>query len=150
MYHRIIKQIVRNGFDSLSQGDYKPILTKFAPYAHFSFAGNHAMGADLHDVESIRLWFERMLRIFPGIKFEVADIKVSGMPWNTLVATQLVIHATLPDSRPYTNRALQVVRLQWGRIVEDYVYEDTYVLINVLEKLAQQGVAEATASPIAA
>jgi ketosteroid isomerase-like protein len=114
------------------------------------FSGNHAMGADLHDVKSVQQWFERVLRLFPGIKFEVADIKVSGMPWDTLVATQLIVHATLRDGRPYTNRAMQVLRLQWGRVVEDYVFEDTYVLVNALEKLAQQGVAEAKASPIAA
>ncbi len=150
MYHRIVKQIVRSGFESLSRGDCTPILSKFAPNAHFTFGGKHAMGADLHDIESIRRWFERMLRIFPGITFEVADIKVSGMPWDTLVATQLNIRATLPDGRPYTNRALQVVRLQWGKIVEDYVYEDTHVLVAELERLAQQGVTEAAASPIAA
>ena len=150
MYHRIVKQIVRDGFERLSQGDYSAIVSKFAPGARFNFAGNHAMGADLRDVASIRQWFERLLRLFPGIKFEVADIRVSGMPWDTLVATQLVIRATLPDGRPYTNRALQGVRLRWGRIVEDYVYEDTYVLVNALENMAQQGVAEAKAAPIAA
>lgn len=150
MYHRIVKQIVRSGFESLSRGDCSPILAKFTSNARFNFAGSHAMGADLHDVESIRLWFERMLRLFPGITFEVADIKVSGMPWDTMVATQLVIRAPRPDGRPYLNRALQVVRLQWGRIVEDYVYEDTYVLVTELERLAQQGVAEAAASPIMA
>lgn len=150
MYHRIVEQIVRNGFKNLSQGDYDAIVSKFAPDAHFIFSGNHAMGADLHDVQSVRKWFERMLRLFPGIKFEVADIKVSGMPWDTLVATQLIIHATLRDGHAYKNRALQVLRLRWGRVVEDYVYEDTYILVNALEKLAQQGVAEAKASPIAA
>ncbi len=75
---------------------------------------------------------------------------VSSLRSDTLVATQLIIRASLPDGRPYTNRALQVVRLKWGHIVEDYVYEDTYVLVNALEKMAQQGVAEAKAAPIAA
>jgi len=150
MYHRIVKQIVRDGFERLSRGDYNAIVSKFVPNAHFNFAGSHAMGADLRDVASIRQWFERLLRLFPGIRFEIADIKVSGMPWDTLVATQLIIHATLPDDCPYMNRALQVVRLQWGRIVEDCVYEDTYVLVNALEKMAQQGVVEAKAAPIAA
>ena len=55
MYHRIVKQIVRNGFENLSRGDYNAIVSKFAPDAHFNFAGSHAMAADLHDVKSVHL-----------------------------------------------------------------------------------------------
>src|SRR5579862_8669588 len=130
MYHSMVKRIVRDGFQKLSQGDSTAILSKFAPDAHFVFAGDHALAADFHDLEKIRQWFARLLVLFPGIQFEVREITVSGMPWDTLVATQLAIHANLRDGSSYQNYALQVVRLSWGRILEDYVYEDTHVLVG--------------------
>ncbi len=149
MYHHIVKQIIRDGFQRLSQGDYEPIVAKFAERTHFKFVGDHAMGASLRTVPAIRQWFQRTLRLFPGIQFEVRDVSVSGMPWDTLVVTQLGIRATLCDGGTYQNSALQVVRLQWGRIIEDMVWEDTHVLVAALKNLAQQGIQEATAMPIA-
>lgn len=148
MYAQIVKRIIRDGFRHLNGGNPQPILDKFAPDAHFVFLGAHAMGADLHTFSAIRRWFERILRLFPGIQIDPVEVNVSGMPWNTLVVVHLAIRATLPDGRTYQNRGLQMVRLRWGRIVEDYVYEDTHVLIGELENLARLGVSEAAAVPI--
>lgn len=148
MYASIVERVIRDGFQRLSSGDCEPIVGKFLPDTAFHFVGHHALGADLHDVAAIRRWFERLLRLFPGIQFEVRDVKVSGMPWNTLVVTQLGIRATLPDGQSYRNDALQVVRLRWGRIVEDIVYEDTSVLVRALEQIAGQGMTEAASEPI--
>jgi ketosteroid isomerase-like protein len=148
MYHRIVEGIVRKGFKQLSSGEYEPIVSMFAPHAHFRFFGDHAMGADLHEPSAIRLWFQRILRLFPGIQFEVQDVQVSGTPWNTMVVTQLAIHAKLRDGEPYHNTAMQMVRLSWGRIMEDFVYEDTQVLITALNQIGLQGVQEAVAQPI--
>ncbi len=148
MYYPIVKRIIRDGFRQFSGGNPEPILSKFASQAHFVFLGDHAMGADLHTQQAIRQWFERILRLFPGIQIEPIEVQVSGMPWDTLVVTHLAIRAKLPDGRAYQNKGLQMLRLRWGRIVEDWVYEDTHVLINELENLARQGVGEALAAPI--
>lgn len=148
MYARIVKRIVRDGFRQLSSGDPEPILAKFAPQTHFVFLGDHAMGADLRTGKAIRQWFERILRLFPGIEIEPVTMSVSGFPWNTLVVTHLAIRATLADGRAYHNKGLQMVRLRWGKIVEDYVYEDTHVLVSELQNLARRGISEATAQPI--
>jgi len=148
MYAQIVQRIIRDGFRSLNSGDCEPILSKFEPSAHFEFLGDHAMGADLHSAPAIRQWFERILRLFPGIQIEPQEIKVSGMPWNTLVVVHLAIRAKLRDGRAYHNKGLQVVRLRWGKVVEDYVYEDTHVLICELENMARQGIQEAAARPI--
>ncbi len=148
MYAQIVKRTIRDGFRQLSSGNPQPILDKFAPDAHFVFLGDHAMGADLRTSGAIRQWFERILRLFPGIQIEPVEVIVSGMPWDTLVVVHLAIRATLPDGRVYHNRGLQMVRLRWGKIVEDYVYEDTHVLIHELGNLAGKGVREAVAMPI--
>ena len=149
MYYRIVRQTLEQGFARFNQGDPDGILSKFAPTAHFRFFGTHAMGANLSNPQAIRQWFERILRLFPGIQITPTDLKISGMPWDTLVVAQLAIRATLSDGRPYENVAMQMLRLRWGKVIEDFVYEDTYILVNELENMAQHGVSEAAAQPIA-
>lgn len=148
MYYRIVRQTVETGFRKLSEGDPNEILSKFAPNAQFRFVGDHAMGANLTTPAAIRQWFERILRLFPGIQITPSRVQVSGMPWNTLVMVQLAIDVPLPDGTAYRNTGLQMLRLRWGRVVEDFVCEDTALLVKALHTLAARGVSEAAAAPI--
>lgn len=148
MYYHIVRQTVEQGFSRLSQGDPEAILSKFAPSATFHFIGDHAMSADLSTPNAIRAWFERTLRLFPGIQITPRRIQVSGMPWNTLVVVQLAIHVPMPDGQAYQNTGLQMLRLRWGRVIEDIVCEDTALLVGALQTLAARGVSEAVAAPI--
>ena len=148
MYKFIVKQLVRRGFQQMSQGNFEEVLKLFQPTIHFVFPGTHALAADLHDVQLVRQWFQRFSRIFPGLQFELQTILVNGWPWNTVVATRFIVRATLKDGRPYRNAGGQFIRIRWGRIVEDYLYEDTQTLANELQREAQQGVEEAKAAPL--
>ncbi|MBC8170920.1 MAG: nuclear transport factor 2 family protein [Anaerolineae bacterium] len=148
MYHFIVKRIVQHGFREMSKGNYEAAIKLFTPDIHFKFEGNHALGADLHSVEAVREWFQRISRIFPGLQFKPQRIIVSGMPWATHVATQLQISATLPDGRLYQNTAVQFLHLKWGRVLTDYVLEDTQILVTELENMGRQGNAEALAQPM--
>ena len=147
MYYRIVRQTIEQGFQRLNQGDPEAILSKFAPTAHFRFYGDHALGANLHTPDAIRQWFARILRLFPGIRIEPTAIQVSGLPWDTLVSVQLAI-CVPREGGAYQNSALQMLRLRWGRVVEDLVCEDTHILINELQQLAQTGMLEAAAPPL--
>ncbi|MEP7293827.1 MAG: nuclear transport factor 2 family protein [Chloroflexota bacterium] len=148
MYTRIVRQTVEQGFQRLSQGDPEAILSKFSPTTNFRFLGDHAIGANLSTPGAIRQWFERILRLFPGIEIVPSRVQVSGMPWDTLVVVQLAIRVPLPEGRSYRNTGMQMLRLRWGRVIEDYVVEDTVLLVNALQELAQRGVSEAAAAPI--
>jgi ketosteroid isomerase-like protein len=148
MYYAMVRRTVEQGFRQFNQGDPEAILSKFAPSAHFRFFGDHAMAANLSTKPAIREWFARILRLFPGIQITPTDLKISGMPWDTLVVAQLAIDATLRDGRPYHNTAMQMLRLRWGRVVEDLVYEDTHILVVELLNMAREGVSEALAQPI--
>ncbi len=53
------------------------------------------------------------------------------------------------DGTPYRNEGMQYVRIAWGRILEDRVYEDTGTLERALHAVAAAGVAEATAPALA-
>lgn len=147
MYHAIVRRNVRNGFAQLSQGNPKPVLSLFAPNILLTFAGNHALGAEVRGLEKARQWFERMLRIFPDLHIKPTSIWVSGWPWNTLVVTHFEVSAQLPG-RAYSNAGIQLLRLSWGKILEDRLIEDTVLLQEALNYLAARGVDEAKARPL--
>jgi len=135
MYKLIVKRIVRRTFMRLSEGDYETVVAKFGPETRFMFSGDHELGGERHGQEAARAWFRHMLERFPGITIEPRDIVVNGWPWKTVVATHLFISATLPDGRPYRNEGMQLLRLRWGRVVEDLIFEDTLKLDAELRRM---------------
>ena len=56
------------------------------------------------------------------------EVVVNGWPWNTVIATHLAISALRPGDREYRNEGMQLLRLRWGRVVEDLIFEDTLKL----------------------
>jgi ketosteroid isomerase-like protein len=145
MYKAIVRRVARGAYDKLSRGDFDALVEQFSPGVHFFFAGDHALAADLHGRDAAREWFERVGRVMPGLRLTPRQIVVSGWPWNTTVATYFGVHATLEDGSAYENTGMQLLRLRWGRVVEDLVYEDTQKLAAVLTRVAEGGVEEARA-----
>jgi ketosteroid isomerase-like protein len=145
MYKFIVRQIVRRTFARLSAGDYEAVVKQFGPRSRFLFSGDHALGGQRHGQEAVRKWFQEMLRSFPGIRIEPQHVVVNGWPWRTTVATHLAISATLADGRPYRNEGMQLLRLRWGRVVEDLIFEDTLKLDAELRRMQ-----EAHAEPVGA
>ena len=148
MYRLIVGHLLRRAFRHLSAGDYEHVVVKFTPDATFCFAGDHAQGGELRGPAEIRRWFQRLFRLFPGLAFAPQAIVVSGWPWDTIAATQFRVRATLPDGAIYRNEGMQLLRLRWGRVVEERLYEDTQLLATTLASLARQGVTEALAVPL--
>lgn len=134
MYKLIVRRIVRRSFAGLSAGDYEPIVKQFGPRSRFHFAGDHALGGERRGPAEVRAWFEEMLARFPGIRIEPRDVVVNGWPWNTVIATRLAISATRAGGREYSNEGMQLLRLRWGRVVEDLIFEDTLRLQRELER----------------
>src|SRR5258708_17157572 len=90
--------------------------------------------AQLYTVVNIRAWFQRVFSYFPGIQYTVHQVIVQGWPWNTLVATRLSVAAPRADGSVYQNDVMQFLRLRWGKVIEDHLYEDTYKLVNELQQ----------------
>ena len=134
MYTTLVRRIVRTGFRALSAGDYEHVLRQFDSQVVFSFAGPAPLGGERRGVEAVREWFQRMFSYFPGIQFTVHHVIVQGWPWNTLVATRLSVAAPHADGSIYQNDMMQFLRLQWGKVVEDQLYEDTYKLAEELQQ----------------
>ena len=139
MYKLIVRQIVRRAFARLSAGDYEAVVKQFGPRSRFVFAGDHALGGERCGQVAAREWFREMLRLFPGIRIEPQTILVNGWPWSTVIATRLMISATLPGGRAYRNEGMQLLRLRWGRVVEDLIYEDTLKLDAELKRMQLAG-----------
>jgi ketosteroid isomerase-like protein len=135
MYKFIVRQIVRRTFARLSAGDYEAVVKQFGPRSRFMFAGDHVLGGERRGPDAVREWFREMFRLFPGITIEPQTVLVNGWPWNTVVATHLKISATLPDGRPYRNEGMQLLRVRWGRMVEDLIFEDTLKLDAELRRM---------------
>ncbi|MBZ0293029.1 MAG: nuclear transport factor 2 family protein [Anaerolineae bacterium] len=149
MYQWIAKRQIRKGFAQISAGDFDTVLKLFADDVHFTFAGDHALGADVHQREGACEWFARVGRIFPGLKLEAEQIFVAGPPWDMVITTRFHVHDTLPDQTTYDNHGVQIVRIRLGQVVEDHLLEDTLVLQKVLTYLSALGQTEADAPPLA-
>ena len=139
MYKLIVRRIVRRSFAGLSKGEYEPIVKQFRPQSRFMFAGDHALGGERRGQEDVREWFREMLRRFPGIQIVPRDIVINGWPWNTVIATHLMISAPRPGGREYRNEGMQLLRLSWGRVVEDLIFEDTLALDAELRRSEHSG-----------
>jgi ketosteroid isomerase-like protein len=136
MYHQMVKRIIHKGFADISRADFEPLLKQFAPDVHFTFAGEHALAADFHSRETVRQWFHRLHCLFPGFRIEPRRIIVNGFPWNTVAAVQFVVEAPLPDGTAYRNYGVQIVRIVWGRVVEDHLVEDSQLLADTLRSMS--------------
>jgi ketosteroid isomerase-like protein len=148
MYHQIVKGILRKGFQDISQGNFEALLKNFAPNVHFTFAGETALGANVNNKEAVREWFQRVHKIFPKLKIEAQTIDVTGFPWNTVAAVKFKVSDTLADGTKYENQGVQIVKIIWGKVVDDHLQEDTLYLSQILAKLAVQGIQEAKLAPM--
>jgi ketosteroid isomerase-like protein len=149
MYGWIFKQQIRQGFQNISRANFDEVLKVFAPDVHFHFVGNHALTADVHSRESVRAWFDRVHRLFPDLHITPRHIRVTGLPWNVTAITQFDVQATLPGNLPYRNQGIQILRIRLGKIVDDYLIEDTQLLDSALSQIANAGNAEAGATAVA-
>jgi ketosteroid isomerase-like protein len=147
MYHRIVKHKVRNSYRALSRGEHEVVVRQLDPGVRYTFVGDHALGGTRSTADAVGRWFERVFRLFPGLRFLPRDVLVAGWPWNTTVLTVVDLVGEA-GGRPYANRMSQRLALSWGRITSIDTLEDTQLLARTLEGMAAAGIAEAVAEPI--
>ena len=148
MYHTIVRRNILRAFDHLNQADYAAVVRQFAPNIDHWFAGNHALSGRRCHSATAQQWYARLFRLFPGIRFDVKEVLVSGMPWHTRVAVRFDVHLKTPAGEPYENQVAQFISIRWGRITSIALHEDTQKLVCLLQQLAQAGQTEAMAEPI--
>jgi ketosteroid isomerase-like protein len=136
------------GLADLERRDIDALLAQFDERCRFIFVSSKTpMGADLHSKEAVRSWFERLHRLLPNPRFDVKELVISGWPWDLRLAARVVIHSTVVG-KPYSNNFAQFIRLRLGRVVSDFVLEDTQRFEQACAELVAAGVEEAAAGPI--
>jgi ketosteroid isomerase-like protein len=136
VYKFVTRQVAKRAFQNLNKGDWEAVVKDFDPNAHFVFAGQHEMALDCHGVEPVKDWFRRTYELLPDFHMEPKKILVNGPPWDMWVASLFEVSATL-DGEPYSNGGLQLLHLRWGKVLEDFVYEDSHKLALRLESHRQ-------------
>lgn len=148
MYHTIVKKLAIQSFENLNRGDYEKVLKNISPSFTHTFSGNHVLGGTRHSVEAMRKWFERLYRLSPGLSFEIKNVAVSGLLWNTTIAVEWVDRAIPADGSAYVNEGVHNIKMKWGKVVYLYAYPDTQLTSLLCMQLAQFGMDEAIAPPI--
>jgi ketosteroid isomerase-like protein len=149
MWKRIGARRYTRTLAALSRGDVEAVLEQFAPDVRFSFVGDSPLGSELSSKQEVREWFGRLFRLLPGPRFEPQEVLIDGWPWDVRIAARVLIHSTVAGA-PYTNEFSQFLRLRRGRVVWDYVLEDTQRFERACARLAASGVEEAAAPPLGA
>ena len=144
MITRIAGGQYRKGLAALERGDVDALLTQFDPDCILTFVGEGPLGAELSGRDDLRLWFERFLRLLPDRRFEIQKLVVSGPPWRMRLASHVVITSHI-DGQPYRNQFAHFLTIRWGRVVDDFVLEDTQTWALGCDQLVAAGVTEATA-----
>ena len=92
--------------------------------------------------------YERLLRLFPDIEFQLHRIEVQGPPWRTLATVEWSETNTGTDGVRSRNSGMNVVDIRWGKVRRVSIYTDTAQLAETLDRLAMAGNSEAKAEPI--
>lgn len=148
MYHYVVRRILQSAFTGLNEGRIDAVTGLFSPTAVHSFIGEHALSGTRRTHASIQRWYERLLRLFPDIHFQLQRITVRGAPWQTLATVEWAETNTGTDGVRTHNTGVNLIEIRWGRVQRVQIYTDTAALTRTLERLAGVGNPDAAAAPI--
>jgi ketosteroid isomerase-like protein len=125
VYSWLLRRKVLALWAQLSAGELDAL--PLAGNIRFSFVGDHALAVELHSARELRAWLRALFERFPGLRFDVAEVVVSGPPWSLRTATR---YAAVRDGR-VLYRGAQFTRVRWGRVVEEHVLPDTQAVARL-------------------
>ena len=148
IYQRVVRSILTEAFDGLNRGKIHAVTGKFAATAEHYFIGQHALSGTRRTSESRQRWYERLLRLFPDICFQIHRIEVAGPPWRTLAIVYWSETNTGTDGVRTDNEGVNIVEIRFGKVHRVRIYTDTMILTHTLDRLARSGNPDAHASAI--
>ena len=147
MIKLITRRIYRKGLTALERGDIDALLGAFDNSCTLTFVGDTSLGAKLSRPASVRRWFERFGRLLPNATFHIEQTVISGPLWNQRLAAHVTIGSTV-DGEPYENQFAHLLRLRWGKVVDDLIIEDSQRWARACQRLVAAGVSEAGEPPM--
>lgn len=148
MYKRIVRSKVRAVFARINEGDYMAMVDGLASSFEYRFHGDHALGGRRTTREAMIRWWQRVLDLLPGARFDIHDVVVNGGPWRTRIAVRASVSGGLPGGARYENTVFQFMTLAWGKVTSVETVEDLQVLERALAAVAESGKPEALAEPV--
>ena len=148
MYHFFVRRKLRRAFDDINEGRYAGIVDAFAePLVHVMH-GSHALAGERRTLAATDLWYDRLQRLLPDLRFHVLSVVSSGWPWATRATVSWTDDFTLPDGGRGTNQGVHEFLLRWGKVHALAVHCDTARLQGYCQHMAATGRVEALAPPI--
>jgi hypothetical protein len=74
VHNMIVKKKITSVFERRNNGDCEYALSDIGTTFEHHFAGKHCLGGKRTSTEALRLWFERLFRLFPNLRFEIHSI----------------------------------------------------------------------------
>ncbi len=96
----------------------------------------------------MRLWFEWLGRVIPGLNLSVTDIWIKGGLLKAVVIARWTAQATLLDGTTYRNHGVHIIHLRNLKVASFDVNEDSQAVERALARQAKAGLEEAEAAPI--
>ena len=116
--------VMRWAYGCINEGRPEPVLKLIADDIEFTFPGTNRWSRIYRGKAELE-GFMRELHAL-GLKFVVHDVLVKGWPWNTTVAVVISDSAHGPRGElTYSNRAVEIWKLRWTKIVSGELFEDT-------------------------
>lgn len=138
MYKATVRALMRYSVNKLNRGDYSLLLKLASPNFELAFPGDNSWATMFRPqvlsrqrhvthrgIDEASAFADRF--VHEGIQFQIEDILVNGPPWNTRIALRVNGFIPTPDGGPdrYSNRAILLLEVRWGRLVRWEDYEDT-------------------------
>lgn len=149
MWDRLIRSRIESIFRDISRREMSNVLAGLAPNVHHRFAGEDPLGGERHSRQGVELWFRRLFRLYPQLTFTVHTVQASGWPWNLTVTVEWTALAVPLAGPTYDNHGVHVIRVERGRVTHLHAYEDSQAVGRACTVMADAGIEEAAAPPIA-
>jgi ketosteroid isomerase-like protein len=138
------KKLVSYTMARARAGDIGPTLRLDADDVTFRFPGDNSWAGEYHGKPELRRWLERLVRV--GVKTFPDEVVLTGFPWRQTVCIRGHDYVHSPAGETvYENRFVIWGRLEWGRLKDYEVYEDTEKAKRLDHYLAEHEPALATA-----
>lgn len=129
MYAWCVRKITTLAFSRLQAGDATFATSLLAEGVRFRFPGRNPFAAELTTKDDSQQWLQRFAHFRP--EFVIHDVIASGMPWNIRASIHFTDRIGGPDDPDaYINEGVCMIRLRWGRVVEEKVFLDTQAVAD--------------------
>jgi len=129
--------VMRWAYRLQNEGRFEPVLRLVADDATLVFPGANRWGGTYNGKAQLRNFMQELYRL--GLQFTVHDVLVKGWPWNMSVVVVISDRALGADGEvAYANRAVEIWRVHWFKIVSGELFEDTELATAWDKRLSAQ------------